>query len=374
MGFCLHLVAVAALSTLFPIALTNQEPECGFHGDTYNGNSMVEEALSLVQLRTGIQHGTSVRSGQVNLSDPYAHGHNITDPNLYKESHDGPLYVWIMLGRVGSTSMREILTKRAARHGFHVKREDTDPLHRFAYDSALCHWRGQVDDPEGSTPPRCTTQPEGSVITAIYPGYCEKFAPSRPCKYFTLLREPIQRMVSEYAHFCLSCLENAMRCAVQPEEKELWNIKHPGMPLPTTCPNISLVEYARRRNNPYTRRFSRVDSRKIMEGAWWVSGYYTKLSEEHYQSARETLTADNMLILWLENLSTREGEKPNGLEMLADYLKDDGLVHDAAGIHANPSPGTPTFDKATRLELERILSWDLRLYDFLVFKSLYQKN
>lgn len=344
MGFCFHLAAIAALSLLAAIA-HGHKSESSFHSGTCLDSSSAEEALSLVQLRAGQVTNLDVTNGT--------------------DTPEGSLFVWIMLGRVGSTSMRRILSKRSTRHGFHVVREETDLVRGFTYDPTLCHWSGQLDDPEGVTPPRCTKQPDGSVVTTIYPGYCKKFAGSRPCKYFTLLREPVERMVSEYAHFCASCAENALRCQVQPEEKDFWNTKHPGEPLPNTCPNITLLEYAQRRDNPYTRRFSKVDAHEIMEGAWWVSGYYTEISEKHRKSALETLTANNMLVLWLENLSEREGEKPSGLEMLADYLQDDGLINDAAGIHENPSHGKPDLDEKTLSELENILAWDLKLYSDL---------
>ena len=62
------------------------------------------------------------------------------------------------------------------------------------------------------------------------------------CRYFTLLREPLARRLSEYNYYCRGCAEFSMYC---------------GRMANTSCPHLGFVEWVRRFDNPYTRMFMR---------------------------------------------------------------------------------------------------------------------
>lgn len=322
------------------------------------------DSISLVQLRAGSVAVSDARAAQTpqdgmlisNATAPPPAG----VPEAPSTAQLGQVFAWVMLGRVGSTTMRAVLEHRSMLHGWTVQKEDTDAIRGedgISYDPYLCHSSGNMLD---SKPLKCLEQPTGAVITTIYYGYCDRIF--RPCRYFTLMRDPVARMISDYKHFCRNCAENGLQCRLLKAEKELWARRHPGEPLPQTCPKISITEYARRRANPYVRRFSLVDAHELMEGAWSSLGYARKVGEQHYQSALDVLTRDNMLVVWLEELSVGRAGKPNGVMQLSSYMGGyPGFFEGADRVHENHCGRELNITLAEIDELHTILSYDVRL-------------
>jgi len=291
------------------------------------------------------------------------------DIRLYKQlagdSNDGPMpqgpiFAFIMFPRVGSRTLYKALGKRAQRHGWHAERAETDLVRGFDAENPLCHWPKMRDDPQSQNL-ECSRQPDGAVVTANYPGFCEALGGARPCHSFTLLREPIARMVSDYTHFCLNCASSAM-CEM-PENERRYAREHPNAQLPPMCPNMSLLEYAFRHANPYTRRFSRVEGHELAVGELYSPGHEHFVKEEHYQSALETLTSKDMTVLWVEDF------EQGGLSRLSSLLGDN-IYEDAHEFHDESSDWSLQLHADESSKLQRILAYDIRLYNALLERTV----
>jgi hypothetical protein len=164
----------------------------------------------------------------------------------------GPIYSYIAFDKVGSTLMRKILMKRQANISpacFNYleqrpKRSERPPpicdMHEISAES--CYAKScdftvtQIDGMKHET------------LNQFCGGAHTKTLVPRPCYYFTLLRDPVARLHSAHAYFCLACKENGRQCAGNKGER--WGYGS----LP--CPNMTVVEYARYFGNVYTRSFS----------------------------------------------------------------------------------------------------------------------
>ena len=58
--------------------------------------------------------------------------------------------------------------------------------------------------------------------------FCERAPPSRPCRYFTMLRHPIDRLLSVHAFHCVSCGGAGRQCGEDADPR-------------LACPNMSLA-------------------------------------------------------------------------------------------------------------------------------------
>jgi hypothetical protein len=93
-------------------------------------------------------------------------------------------------------------------------------------------------------------QDDGAALQGEY-GLCRHLRSGRSgpseCTYFTIVRDPIARMVSGYRYFCQGCAEACRYCG------------HPAFahtPFGRRCPNVLLLEYASLIGNLYTNHFS----------------------------------------------------------------------------------------------------------------------
>lgn len=322
---------------------------------------MEHDSISLVQLRAGTTAHTRPTAAPTLLEATLRLSNGTApSPGGSTSAELGQMFAWVMLGRVGSTTMRAVLEHRSQLHGWTVTKEDTDEIRGedgISYDPYLCHCSSNMLE---QNPLKCLSQPTGAVVTTIYYGYCDRIF--RPCKYFTLMRDPVARMISDYKHFCRNCAENGLQCRMLKSEKEFWAKGHPGEPLPQTCPKISITEYARRRANPYVRRFSLVEPLELMEGAWSSLGYTREVHEKHYQSALDVLTRDNMLVVWLEELSVGRVGKPNGVMQLSSYMGGyPGFFEGADHVHENHCGRELNISLAEMDALNNILAYDVRL-------------
>jgi hypothetical protein len=69
----------------------------------------------------------------------------------------------------------------------------------------------------------------------------------RPCEYFTLLRDPVDRLYADYASNCRACKE-AGRCSGNDRVRSGFGR--------LMCPDMTIEEYARYFGNVYTRAFA----------------------------------------------------------------------------------------------------------------------
>mmetsp|Transcript_19926 Transcript_19926/g.43467 ORF Transcript_19926/g.43467 Transcript_19926/m.43467 type:complete len:574 (-) Transcript_19926:99-1820(-) len=281
---------------------------------------------------------------------------------LAVEARDKGINVYVAFGKAGSSTIRRVLSDRAKAKGWLTPAElgcgSKDPWRKSSNETCIyapCRVNGR--------PPRCSDQPGGSVIQTRLHGYCEHLAAqgsARPCRYFTVLREPIARVLSEYAYFCRDCEENRKFCE---------HSKHFTSSLrKRICPDISLVEWAKRHNNEYTRTFSyafdpdpptREASYKKykhrMDKYYSDAGAAFKPGEAEYEAAWQSLTSPNMQVLILEDLD-------EDLAALRTWIGDsESLRLPKSPVNAQKNSYNATPEEIS--ELQRIFAPDMRLYD-----------
>ena len=112
------------------------------------------------------------------------------------------MVAWIAFSKVGSTSMSALLAHRATHKGWKKYVPDDD--------WRLC--RSYKLSP--GMEPDCADVPNDYVVPAQL-GFCELIGTTtgRKCRYMTVLREPISKIVSEWNYFCRDCRETRRFCS-----------------------------------------------------------------------------------------------------------------------------------------------------------------
>ena len=245
--------------------------------------------------------------------------------------------------------------------------------------------------------------PELEVVTwatASWYGRCDDdhvASKSRsPCRYFTSLRDPIERVLSGYIYFCLLCEEDNRYCNKPGHYVSL-------MPGSTKqCPtNVTFVDWAQMKQNLYTRHFARVwnsTDQYYAEVHWNAKLSYAKLlshsvtTQQQYDAALAALTSPNMLVLWSDELG-KKGRLGPAYSKLAAWLADPltgnekSAASKASSLHVRNSKEPPADTKTavarasvatnsvhervfvpTKEELEQVReinAFDIRLYEAL---------
>lgn len=191
----------------------------------------------------------------------------------------------------------------------------------------------------------CSRVPDGD-IAQINGKYCDAVSETRDCRPFTLLRHPMDRLVSAYNYFCLSCAQGGKAC----NRETIFPENQSGNPYPYTCPDMTIVDYAKHLGSYYVSYFA--DCRGF------------DCDEAHYNHALAYLNKTRPLVLFLEGLYKPLFGMPPGVELLASFLGESDL----------PTPDHPTNAQAhsfepsqeERNELVAVLALDLKLYDILM--------
>ena len=139
------------------------------------------------------------------------------------------LVAWISFAKVGSTTLRYHLRARALARGWPT----------WPKPQNIC-----VENFDHRVQParlRCQALPDGYILSTPAYGYCELLR-HRPCRYLTLLREPIARMMSAYEYYCRSCAEGTCKLPADHATDSIHGVAGNGS-WPRRCPNLSLLEY-----------------------------------------------------------------------------------------------------------------------------------
>jgi len=269
---------------------------------------------------------------------------------------------WVAFGKVGSSSMRELLKYRAIRKGW-----GTYNTHRGMDPCKPSTGALTAGVPSQSA---CSHVPAGFVVQADY-GFCSYFqaATGRPCAYMTMLREPIARLLSGWSYFCLACSEGGRKCPYKGAELERlvsanqrlpWDAH--GLPigkLYNTCPRMNAVEYAMLEGNKYVGMFAK-DVCTLQDDP---HGEYTGLiaSADHLAKAEAVLSRQDLLVLFTEDLDH------GGLAELQAFLNASSAEFQAAPPHANDNRieagvADAIGDAKLMQRLKYVLRWDIELY------------
>ena len=190
-----------------------------------------------------------------------------------------PLTIFVHEGKTGSSTIRTVLreaqlSNRAARWLCKIENSNMTHGEDIMHE---CAW--------------------ADVIIGAKFGECS--LSKRPCLYFTVLREPVDRLVSAYNYFCLDCREQEKYC------NDVLTKGH----FNATCPHMSFLEFAAMHANKYTWHFSGRFNPGIDVGrlSYYKSSLYgfagePPLTDADLVAARKALSAPDMLVVWTDKL------------------------------------------------------------------------
>jgi len=242
------------------------------------------------------------------------------------KSKDDILTIYLQEDKTGSSSLRTTLRK--------LKTDN------------LC-----IIEPDAKATDVCRGS---AILLAGDFGACAAVKGNR-CRYFTMMREPIDRLVSEYNYFCKQCSEDGKFCG------RLANTT-------PACPGASFLDWAGEFREQYIHHFSRnwdAGTSSAHKGyyASFLSGFENrgKPNEQMYKCALENITRPNFLAVKTENLTTTGWERIQTFLGAGDLgLENDDNVYERNVDHEpdqyNPSPA----ELAKARELNK---WDVKLYD-----------
>jgi hypothetical protein len=163
------------------------------------------------------------------------------------------LLVYVQLSKTGSSSMRHMMFQAYGKpfslYGYmHEGSTFMGEVHGIGSCSSTCS--GECDKIGTCHPTPPLPRLDAAELVQGSFGTCDvlskRWESSRPCAYFSVLREPIARLLSSYDYFCRNCREAGRYC-----ENPLV-VGRGG----ARCPAMSLLDFARLEGNLYTREFS----------------------------------------------------------------------------------------------------------------------
>ena len=199
---------------------------------------------------------------------------------MMASSSQRPLAIFVHEGKTGSSTMRTVLRELQ-------RKNETD---RWLCDFGSTNWT--VSDVLAA----CN---KADIMIGGTHGLCTHF--QRPCFYFTLMREPVARLISAYNYFCLTCSDNGNYC-----RPDLTAGLFRG-----ACPRMQFLEWATIHANQYTWHWSghfamRAEESGVNDAYFRGSlrGFVDRppLTDADFAAATRTLAAPNMLVLRTEQL------------------------------------------------------------------------
>lgn len=253
-------------------------------------------------------------------------------------SAHSPRFEYIAFGKTGSSTMRDMLGKRARDRGWGSVAKPGD--------RQICHYSQEGD---------CAAAPEGYVVQtsgASARGYCSEL--STDCSAFTVLREVTARIVSDWEYFCLECREGRKKCK-NGRSNASFVRDDDGFPLdvpPLSCPDMSLVDYAVALGNPYTFALSedRPTSMTAVNETTFISALRASVRDVHL---------GNLTVLYTEELSTTIPR-----DLLAGVFRENS--QDAVPRrNVNRRASNRSISCDVQVQVQRALKWDLLLLHHL---------
>ena len=255
-----------------------------------------------------------------------------------------PIMKQVQVGKTGSSSVRAMLTYLQTHS--HASRRvkwlcDNKRRVKWLRDKRNC-WISAPDHNDG-----CNST---DMTWVLNDRPCNDDRQS--CSYVVTLREPISRLISEYNYFCLQCLDSGKFCLTQ-VGGGLYHGREKTWLKASTCPHMSFEDWASNHSNQYVHHFSRFgNSSHLSDGSYYrsyMAGFQDQplLTESDVEKAAETLSANNMILIWTDELNS------SGWERIAATME--GTPASAAGARlmqwrsgSMPAVEAATMESASR--------------------------
>jgi hypothetical protein len=283
----------------------------------------------------------------------------------YSDNSSHPAINFVLFGKTGSTSLRLWLSR------------NYEPLCRSFPEA----YRGKQAYPANVLPSSKEPLPcarQDFVNSEM--GFCDAVfkAHGRPCHHVTLLREPVARLLSDYAYFCQACSEQGRFClrggklAQAAAHNAKLSRDARGIPLASTvlaCPNMTVVDFAALRGNMYVDHFA-------VEAPAWSSGRrgiilpspcVMRVGSSELAMALRTIQQRVTLVLFTEHLSCSLQKLSAWLQQLRAPDLGASQRGGAKGVtQANKNvhnTGIMNISQERLSLVKHILRWDSILYD-----------
>jgi len=322
-------------------------------------NKMAVRSARLVVLALHVIGGLALPTGEESVALAPAADGEIKD-KLMREKREKiehaqakrTVTAYIAFGKAGSSTMRDMLS----------------------IVQPFCHGLGGRTHKHiiNHSPPEICGKAKGGVVETKY-GYCEALQAARPeqaCNYMTVLREPVERVISEWNYFCLSCEEMGRSCENVPVlyrhravQKPSWlrnvikrNNDLPkdkdGVPvgvLAQVCPYFSVVDFARNRGNEVTYELGaawRCQAPGCLSHEKGPGKYFRNdsnaasdqdMPDEVLEEAIRVIEHPEMLAIPLEKLQTPAGLNALGEKLGTNFSRFANVHDNSGGSHKKPT-------------------------------------
>lgn len=195
----------------------------------------------------------------------------------------------------------------------------------------------------------CANVKDGGFATVRRYGYCEAIKSVRPCRYVTLLREPLSQMIAAYNMLCLGCERGSNMC-----------IHAPG-----ACPTKSMSDFAAERDNLITRTMAGAlpEGKDLLEGYYEDSGFRNPVTEAHFHRAQTNLNSSKLLALPAEDFAVdRKSGQIGNYRKLLDFVGDLNPKRFLERQYDQLPSGDFKPSDTDMQRMKRALKFDMRLY------------
>lgn len=167
---------------------------------------------------------------------------------------------------------------------------------------------------------RCANVPNNTFVKVSRFGYCEAMSVAKNCTYFTMVQEPIASTVQSYNAYCLGCAHKGLFCKKRDNG----------------CPNLSIVEWAKARNNILTRSFATKITWPDDNKTWTPATigpadfkarkvrrfgeFLETVTEDDYRRAMRHIRRPNVQPISVEEINIGQRGRSNGITVLSNLL------------------------------------------------------
>ena len=237
-----------------------------------------------------------------------------------------PIFLFLGLDKTGSTTIQTLLM-RFLPEGSYVSAKTDCQVHENTRIFYTFSMRGDFD-------------------------MSVKLSP-RTVRFFTVLRDPYERLESAYNYFCASCEEGGRQCRSEKTFVDGKRIK-PRREHELTCPNMTMLEYADAFQDIYVRAFSHAEGPSRVELSFE--------SHQHtYAAAVTWIETKKPLIMFTTTFKEKKPLKPLGHFLGTDVFDSMKVIpHDNHHDHSIIVPQ----DIQETLK-DKYFKWDYRLFEWL---------